>query len=313
MHAVRDPENLIHEGVTMKILVPIDGSTYSQNSLEFLVSRKELLSKDADIELLVVLDPLPTRAARLVGKDSLVHFYEEESEKVLKPALKFLKKYDVQVKESFTVGDPAEKIADEAKRLDVDLIIMGSRGRTALAGLFLGSVTNGVIARCKTPILILRGKPAPEDDDIRIGVAVDGSKYGAAAVKYLLKNLALFGAGSKYYLINVAGDYSGSVMPDMAGMALPALSEKEVLELQKKEFSEAVDPLRPLFAKAGITPKDVCLVGNPGDEIAAFAKKKNLDMIVMGSHGYGRFKSALMGSTAMRIAARGDVPILLIR
>ena len=32
----------------MKILVPIDGSTYSQNSLEFLVSRKELLSKDAD-------------------------------------------------------------------------------------------------------------------------------------------------------------------------------------------------------------------------------------------------------------------------
>ena len=96
-------------------------------------------------------------------------------------------------------------------------------------------------------------------------------------------------------------------MPDMAGMALPARSEAEVIELQKKEFAEAVDPIRPMLAKAGIAPKEVCLVGNPGDEIAAFAKKKKLDLVVMGSHGYGRFKSAVMGSTAMRIAAQGDV------
>ena len=57
----------------------------------------------------------------------------------------------------------------------------------------------------------------------------------------------------------------------------------------------------------------VCAVGNPGDEIAAFAKKRKLDIIVMGSHGYGRFKSAIMGSTATRIAASGDVPLLVIR
>ena len=36
-------------------------------------------------------------------------------------------------------------------------------------------------------------------------------------------------------------------------------------------------------------------------------------MIVMGSHGYGRFKAAVMGSTATRIAATGDVPLLIIR
>ena len=50
-----------------------------------------------------------------------------------------------------------------------------------------------------------------------------------------------------------------------------------------------------------------------GDEIAAFAKKKKLDIVVMGSHGYGRFKAAIMGSTATRIAATGDVPLLIIR
>ena len=54
------------------------------------------------------------------------------------------------------------------------------------------------------------------------------------------------------------------------------------------------------------------LVGEAGKEIAAYAKKK-LALVVMGSHGYGRFKSAVMGSTAMRVASSGNVPILLIR
>ena len=93
-------------------------------------------------------------------------------------------------------------------------------------------------------------------------------------------------------------DYAGAVMPDMAGMALPALSEEEVLELQREEFNEAMDPLRPLFAKSAVKTKEICLVGNPGDEISAFARKRKLDIIVMGSsrlralqersHGLGR-------------------------
>jgi nucleotide-binding universal stress UspA family protein len=33
----------------------------------------------------------------------------------------------------------------------------------------------------------------------------------------------------------------------------------------------------------------------------------------MGSHGYGRFKAAVMGSTATRIASIADVPLLIIR
>lgn len=297
----------------MKILVPIDGSSYSENSLAFVASRTSLLGQSPEIELLVVLDPLPARAARLVGKDSLTRYYEEEAEKVLVPAREFLKSHNIAFSEAFIVGDPSEKIAEEATRMDADLIVMGSRGRTALAGLFLGSVTNGVLARTKHPILIVRNKNVPDQDGMRVGVCVDGSKFGVAAVKYAIRHGELFGQGATFYLINVTSDYAGAIMPDMAGMALPALSDEEVVELQKNEFAEAVDSIRPLLAKAGIAPKEVCLVGNPGDEIAAFAKKKKLDLVVMGSHGYGRFKSAVMGSTATRIAAQGDVPILLIR
>lgn len=297
----------------MKILLPIDGSEYSKNAIDFVASRTTVLGNNPTIELLNIQVPLPARASRLVGREALDRYYEEEADKVFTSARKVLKRDNITVTESYRIGAPDEMIAQEADKLPADLIVMGSRGLTALKGLIMGSVTTGVLARTKCPVLLLRGKEAPLTDALRVGIAVDGSKYGMAAVNHVLKGIDFFGKGAQFYLINVVNDYAGAVMPDMAGMALPALSESEVLELQKKEFAETVDPLRPLFEKAGLKPTEVCLVGNPSDEIAAFAKKNKLDLIVMGSHGYTRFKSAVMGSTATHIAAEGNVPLLIIR
>jgi nucleotide-binding universal stress UspA family protein len=297
----------------MRILVPVDGSENSLHAVEFIASRSTLLGSKPEIEVLNVQLPLPARACRLVGQDSLTRYYEDEAEKVFEPARRVLSKVGFQANESYIVGEASDSIAAEAEKLNVDLICMGSRGQSALKGLFFGSVSNGVLAKSKCPVLMIRGKSTPKSDALRVGIAVDGSKYGKAAVRYALKHISLFGTGAQFYLLNVVSDYAGAVMPDMAGMALPALSEEEVLELQKDEFNEAVEPLRPLFAKAAVKAKEICLVGNAGDEISAFAKKKKLDVVVMGSHGYGRFKAAVMGSTATRIAAESDVPLLIIR
>ncbi len=297
----------------MRILVPVDGSPNSLNSIEFIAGRTTLLGSNPEIELLNIQLPLPARACRLVGEDALKRYYEDEAEKIFEPTRRILQKVGFTATERHVVGDPAQIISKTADEINADLIVMGSRGQSALKGLFFGSVSNGVLAQSKCPLLMLRDKLPPQNDALRVGIAIDGSKYGRAAVRYALRNISLFGMGAHFYLINVVSDYAGAVMPDMAGMALPALTEEEVLELQKEEFNEAVEPLRPLFSKAAVKTREVCLVGNPGDEIAAFAKKKKLDLIVMGSHGYGRFKAAVMGSTATRIAAMGDVPLLIIR
>ena len=72
-------------------------------------------------------------------------------------------------------------------------------------------------------------------------------------------------------------------------------------------------PARKLLAKGNIKPTEVCLVGNAGDELCAYAKKKKLDVLVMGSHGYGAFKAAVLGSVATRVMAHSNVPLLLVR
>jgi len=53
-------------------------------------------------------------------------------------------------------GYAARSIVDDAKEHDVDVIVMGSRGRGDLAGLILGSTTHKVIHLADRPVLIVR-------------------------------------------------------------------------------------------------------------------------------------------------------------
>jgi nucleotide-binding universal stress UspA family protein len=297
----------------MKILLPVDGSEFSRAAVEFVASRTTLIGSDPSVELVNVQLAVPARAARVVGKSVLSEYYTEESDKPLKPALKRLAKAGVTASAHYLVGHPGEEISAAAVRDKVDLIVMGSHGRSALKGLLVGSVTNNVLARTHLPLLVIRHREAPTADSLKVGIAVDGSKYGREAVKYVLRHRALFGAKPDLTLLHVVSDFAGAVMPDMGGIALPAFSPDEVRSLQTKAFEAAIAPARKLLAKGGIGASEVCLIGNAGDELSAYAKKKKLDLLVVGSHGYGAFKAAVLGSVATRVMAHSTVPLLLIR
>jgi nucleotide-binding universal stress UspA family protein len=297
----------------MKILVPVDGSKHAKAAVDFIASRTTLIGRNPEVELLNVQLPVPPRAARMVGRQVVHSYYEEEAGKILKPALTTLKKAGLEATPRWVVGHPSEEIAAIADKHKVDLIVMGSHGHGALAGLILGSVANGVLSRTTKPILLLREKHAFAGDTLKVGIAVDGSKYGRAAVRYVLRHADLFGANAKFTLIHVAPDFAGAVMPDMAGLAMPAFTDEEIRAMQKKACEAAVAPARKLLAKGGIAAEEVCLAGNPGDEISAYAKKRKLDLLVMGSHGLGSFKRAVLGSVATRVAAHCETPILLVR
>jgi nucleotide-binding universal stress UspA family protein len=297
----------------MKILVPCDGSKYSKAAIDFIASRATLIGDAPEVQLLNVQLPVPVRAARLIGKDAVTSYYQDESKKALKGALSALKRAGLTATTGTAIGHPAEEIGRRADSGDVDLIAMGSHGHGALATLLFGSVTVGVLGRTKKPLLLLRGHgPAPADS-LKVGVAVDGSDYGIAAVKYVLKHRSLFGAAPRFTLLHVVPDFAGGTMPDMAGIALPAYSVEEIKAMQQQAFDKAVAPARALFDQAGVAVDAACLNGPPGDEIAAYAKKKKLDLLVMGSHGYGAVKAAVLGSVAQRVAAHCATPLLLIR
>ncbi len=236
----------------MKILVPVDGSKYSRAAIDFIASRTTLIGASPEVELLNVQLPVPVRAARLIGKDAVTSYYEDESKKALRGALSALKKAGLAATSGYAIGHPAEEIARSADSAGVDLIAMGSHGHGALASLLLGSVTLGVLGRTRKPLLLLRGHGPAPGDSLKVGIAIDGSDFGVAAAQYALRHAALFGAKPQFTIVHAVPDFAGSAMPDMAGIALPAYSAEEVKAMQQQAFAKAVDPVRALFDRAGV-------------------------------------------------------------
>lgn len=297
----------------MKILIPVDGSAHGAAAVAFVASRGTLIGTQPDVELLNVQWPIPPRAARAAGREVVAAFIEAEATAVLRPALAQLKKAGLQARARHLVGSPGATVAAAAAG-GADLVVMGSQGHSAFKGLLFGSVTNAVLSGSTTPLLVVRGARAPVRDSLAVGIALDGSAYGLAAIRHVLKHPHLLGAQPVLHLIHVVPDFSAAAIAGLGDAAAPLPSPQKVRAAQSAALDRTLAPARRLLAKAGLAGLEICLVGNnPGDEIAVYARKKRLDLLVLGPRGRGLLKSVVMGSVATRVAASCTTPLLLIR
>ena len=139
----------------MKILLAVDGSSFTKKMLAYLTTHLEMFSGDVEFTALTVQGTLPPRARAAVGKE-VDTYYAEEAKKVLEPVIKFLTRHNLKVKSLSKIGNAGDTIAKTAESGNYDLVIMGSRGHGALGGLVMGSVATRVLAHCQTPVLLVR-------------------------------------------------------------------------------------------------------------------------------------------------------------
>jgi nucleotide-binding universal stress UspA family protein len=307
----------LRDAIVMRILMPIDQSKDSLAAVNFVASRRALVGTDPDVRLIHAQRQVPRDIWVVVGHGKLRKIQDLTAERAFKPALRTLAEAGLVTQTISAIGVPGEEIARAASKYRVDLIVMAARGLTEAKGLFLGSVTGSVLAHSKVPLLILRGHQAPKKRPLRIGIAVDGSKYGLTAIRYVLKHTSLFGFGKDaepaIRLIHVTPNYASYVAGDISGMAMPVYSADETEAMRAAECKAALDPARKLLNKANVEVEEITLSGNAGDQIAAYANSGKLDLLVMGSHGRGAFTAAIFGSVATRVAAKCRTPLLIIR
>ena len=276
----------------MRILVPVDGSQHSRRALQFIREASELTGTRPEVELLSVQSFVSDGMARMFGAEAVKKAYTDEGLKVFEGMGEEIAALGEGVRKEVGFGDPGAAVKQAAEEFGADLIVMGSRGLNPVQGFFMGSFTNTVLSQTKRPVLILRDTtPAPSAKKLRVGVALDGSKYGRAAVDFVIQHPEFFGDAA-----DTIGHESFS---------------KAYEDVQKSVFSETVREAMERFETAGKSVKGVHLEGDPSRVIGRYAKY-NLDMLVMGSHGRGNFTAAVLGSVAMHVAAGTDIPILII-
>lgn len=138
-----------------KVLLPVDGSEFTKRMLGWLAAHDEMRDAQTRYAVLTVVPELP-RHAGFFDLGDLDAYYESRAQEVLKPVRAFIAQKGWNASFEHRVGNPAEVIAKVATDRGFDLIVLGSHGHSALTNLALGSVATGVLARCKTPVLLIR-------------------------------------------------------------------------------------------------------------------------------------------------------------
>lgn len=186
-----------------------------------------------------------------------------------------------------------------AKEHDVDLIVMGARGRSGRDLPELGHVAEAVVRHAPCPVLMVRTPMTPEGPR-RVLVPVDFSERCRTAVTQAKWVAAWFGA--QLDLLHVVSKRDAGTAPDR-GARVPNRAEK----VQARLFR---------FAVAAAGPEVVMVAhvaeGTPATQIVDHARRLHTDLVVIGTQGETRRRRGEMGSVAEEVVLTAPCPVLAV-
>ena len=128
----------------LKALVPVDSTGNSLGAIRHVVKLVEG-REPLEVHLLNVEPPLPGHISRFISREQIDGWRHDEAEKALAPARAILDAAGVPYVEHVLVGHVAHVIAEQARKLRCDKVIMGTHGFGTVKQLVLGSVSHEAI------------------------------------------------------------------------------------------------------------------------------------------------------------------------
>ena len=135
-----------------RILVGYDGSEAGNKAFDSALE----LAKNHNAELYVLTISRPPEIGDDVETEAVIENSREHHRKLLAPLQRRTEQAGVKGHFQVTVGHPAEQIIMSADKHQVDLIVVGDRGRSKFARLLLGSVSKTVVQYADRPVLVVR-------------------------------------------------------------------------------------------------------------------------------------------------------------
>jgi len=264
------------------LMVATDGSKYGESAVREAIRLAKICSSN-----LIAVSVVKTN----IEFDSVLPQFVEKKEK---EAIKHLESVKAQAAEEgincVTIvsrnEEPYEDIVHHASENNVYMIMMGTHGRSEMKRLMMGSVTAKVIGHASCNILVLPLNAKVECKNVLI--ATDGSKYSEAAASEALGIAKR--CGSSIIVLSVA------------------LSDAELTATQ-----DNVNKVSEAAAKEDIKTTSIVTKGKPYESIIETAKQKDVDVIVVGSHGRTGLARLLMGSVAERVIGLSESAVMVVK
>jgi nucleotide-binding universal stress UspA family protein len=288
------------------ILVPTDGSEGAEAAARHGLNLATAF--DSQIHLLSVVDERSYSSA-LADREPTIgeqrEVFEQQATEAVDHLEELVSESSVTCHTEVEHGIPHEAIQSYLAEHDIDLVSMGTHGRTGLDRLLLGSVTERVVRTSDVPVLTTRHEPDDRSSYDRILIPTDGSESATAALDHGIaiaeRSDATAHALSVVDINAVAGAYD-------AGPGIPHL-----LESLEEGCEQAVAAVEDECENRDVDIVTDVVQGTPYRAIREYVDDEGIDLITMGTHGRTGLERYLIGSVTERTVRTSDVPVLTVR
>lgn len=265
-----------------KLLVATDRSSFSEGAVREAIHFAKQCSSSLYIVSIMETNPeYETMSANVFKKE------EDEAIEHLESLKKRVSQEGLSCQTTLLHGnDPYRLIVAAAAEKNVDMIIIGRRGRTGLMKVLMGSVTAKVIGQAPCKVLVV--PKAARIEYKKLLLATDGSENSIAAASEAL---------------GIAKRYGSNII------AVSVANLDRELENAKADVGRLVE----IAQKDGMPVEALTPVGNPADIIVETAGGRAVDLIVMGSYGKTGLRKLLLGSTTERVIGHAACAVLVAK
>jgi nucleotide-binding universal stress UspA family protein len=193
-----------------------------------------------------------------------------------------------EVETVVTLGDPSVEIVHAADESRVDMVAVGARGLGAVKRALVGSTSVAVARYARCPVAIVRGRPRRRREVL---VATDGSAGSRAALRFL--SIFQLVRDRRVLLLHAVRDL-GEDRPEQHAEAARILAE-------------AAQVLLPHPVERAVVE------GDPARQIVATARRRDVDLVVLGARGLGALGRLLLGSVSETVLHHADRPVMIVR
>ncbi|WP_336330074.1 universal stress protein [Haloarcula sp. CGMCC 1.2071] len=277
-----------------RILVPTDGSPGSERAFE--VAATLASTHDAAVHVLSVVDEHgPTDDWDYDGDSPAEAFVESQADHVDTEGL--------SVTAAVREGVVHDAVLDYGDENDIDLIVMGTHGRTGVRRFLLGSVTEKVVRLADVPVLSVKADAEPGTvsfDDILL--PTDGSSGAEAAIEPT--GTLASATDTTVHLVSVV---------DTRSLGIDVGSSVIIDELESVA-TDAVGDASDRLSGMGVETVETAIThGVPYRAILDAIEEAGADLVVIGTHGRTGIDRYLLGSVAEKLVRTSPVPVMTVR
>ena len=188
---------------------------------------------------------------------------------------------------------------------DARMVVVGSSGRTGLAGLMVGSTTIALMSHARSPVVSVRRDyaAAVADDTRPVVVGVDGSHLSVRAVGHAFAEASL--RGVDLVAVHTWSDTSTALLEERRMF----VDWEPVRDYEMRVLAERLAGWQEDYPDVRVEREVV--KNRPRHEL--LERSRSAQLVVVGSRGRGGFRGMLLGSTSQALVHHAACPVMVVR